>query len=84
MAYADDLTSIRDNLVAELKGETARRAALVAAGKPPPTTYSFGSRSMAWNEYVSMMLEQIKAANEIVLAAGGDGGLYEETMRLYT
>ena len=39
---------------------------------------------MSWNEYIAMMLAQIKAANEAVLAAGGDGGLYEEVLHGYS
>lgn len=84
MAFADDLTAVRDNLLAELKGETARRAALVAAGNPPPATYTVAGKTVSWNEYMTMMLTQIKEVNEAALAAGGDGGLFEEHMRLYS
>ena len=62
MSLASDLAAIRDNLVAELKGETTRRAALVAAGNPPPTTYSVGGKQVSWNEYMTMMLAKIKEA----------------------
>jgi hypothetical protein len=31
-----------------------------------------------------MMLAQIKAANEQVIEAGGDGGLYEYSVRAYS
>lgn len=79
----DDFQAIRDNLVAELKGETARRAALVLAGNPAPATYSVGGKNVSWNEYLTMMVEQVKAMNELVIAAGGDGGLYEQVIRGY-
>ncbi len=81
MAFADDLTTIRNQLAAELKGETARRAALVAAGNPAPATYSVGGKNTDWNGYLSMMLDKINTLNEQVVAAGGDGGLYEEVLR---
>lgn len=82
-ANPDDLQAIRDSLIAELKGETARRAALVAAGNPAPATYSVGGKNVSWNEYLTMMVEQVKAMNELVIAAGGDGGLYEQVIRGY-
>ena len=84
MAYADDLVTIRDKLAAELAGETTRRAALVAAGTPPPTTYNVGGKNVMWNEYLKTMQELIKAQNELVVAAGADGGLFEEVVRGYT
>ncbi len=84
MSFADDLTTIRDNMVAELKGETARRAALVAAGNPAPTTYSVSGKSMSWNEYMSTMLKNIKDTNETLVQVGGDGGLYEVIVEGYT
>jgi hypothetical protein len=83
-ANPDDLQAIRDNLIAELKGETARRAALVAAGNPPPTTYTVKGRSTDWNGYLTAMIAQIKEMNELVIACGGDGGLYEQVLRGYT
>jgi hypothetical protein len=84
VAYADTLATIRDNLAAELEDETTRRLALTAAGSPPPTSNSVGGRSVSWYQYVSMMLAQIKAANEQVIEAGGDGGLYEYSVRAYS
>ena len=84
MAFVDNLQSIRDNLVAELKGETARRAALVLAGNPAPATYQSGNRQVSWNEYLQMMLKNVLDANKAVIAAGGDGGLIEEYIRGYS
>lgn len=84
MAYPDDLASIRDSMIAELKGETARRAAIVAAGNPPPATYTVAGKQVDWNQYMQVMLDKIKQINEMVIAAGGDGGLYEEHIRGYT
>lgn len=73
MAWPDDLIDIRDNLVAELKGETARRAALVAAGHPPPVTYSSGGKSVSWSQYCKDKLAEIRDANELAMAAGAEG-----------
>ena len=64
MAYIDDITEIRDNLVAELKGETAARKALVLAGKPPPTTYTANGRNVDWNGYLEAMRKQIQGLTE--------------------
>lgn len=60
------LTNIRDNLEKELEDETARRAALTAAGHPPPTTYSVGGRSVDWNGYLSAMQAQIGYYNDLL------------------
>jgi hypothetical protein len=87
VASSDRLTrlkNIRDNLEAELENETARRLALTAAGHPPPATYTVAGKQVDWNGYLSLMLARIKEANDAVLAAGGDGGLYEERVRAYT
>jgi hypothetical protein len=81
MAYADSLVTIRDNLVAELQGETARRKALVEAGHPPPATYSAGGRSLDWNGYLRMMVDEIERINAQVIRAGGDGGLIDEQVQ---
>ncbi|MGH8358110.1 MAG: hypothetical protein ACRESF_11510 [Pseudomonas sp.] len=83
-ANPDDLQTIRDNLIAELKAETARRLVLIQAGNPPPMTYSVGGKQVSYNEYLTMMSEQIKAWNELIIAAGGDGGLYEDVVRGWT
>ncbi len=80
----DGITAIRDSLIAELKAETARRVALVQAGNPPPTTYSVGGKSVEWNAYLTEMRESIKEWNELVIACGGDGGLYEITETGYS
>ncbi len=82
--FADDLTAIRDSLTQELKGEMVRRAAIVAAGNPPPTTYTVGGKNVDWNGYLSATLQHIAELNQQVLAAGGDGGLYEISERAYT
>lgn len=84
MAAADQLQAIRDSLLAELAGETARRAALVAAGNPPPATYTVRGRTTDWTGYLTAMQAIVKEMNELVIAAGGDGGLYEEVARGYT
>ncbi len=76
-ANPDDLTTIRDQLILELKLETARRVALVRAGNPAPVSYQVGGKQMSWNEYVTTMTTQIQQMNELVIACGGDGGLYE-------
>lgn len=83
-ANPNDLQAIRDNLIAEVKGETARRAALVAAGNPPPVTYTVRGRSTDWVGYLTAMGDLIQHYNELVIAAGGDGGLYEVVTRGYT
>ena len=83
-AFATQLTTIRDALAAELAGETARRAALVAAGNPPPTMYTSGGKTTDWNGYMTMMLSQIAQLNRDVIAAGGDGGLVEQSYTAYS
>jgi hypothetical protein len=83
VSFATDVVAIRDNLVAEFRGETARRAALVAAGSPPPATYSVNGRSVDWNNYMRLMMDEIRRANELVVAVGGEG-LAEEHIRGYT
>jgi hypothetical protein len=83
-ANPDDLTTIRDNLIAELKAETARRVAIVQGGNPAPATYSVSGKNVSWNEYLAMMIDKIKEMNELVIMAGGDGGLYETVLRGYT
>jgi len=84
VAFCDDLTTIRNNLVAELKAETARRAALTAAGNPPPATYTSAGKTISWNEYMQTMLDRIAKLNEQVIAAGGDGGIIDEVTHGYT
>ncbi len=83
MSFITDIKAARDSLSAELKGETARRAAIVAAGNPPPTTYTVGGKNYSWNEYLTMMLAQIKDFNQTVIDAGGDGGLLDEIVQGY-
>lgn len=71
MASSDRLTRLknaRDNLEKEVEDETARRAALTAAGKPAPTSYSFGGRSMSWNEWLNATSAAIKAYSEMASA----------------
>jgi hypothetical protein len=88
MASDDRLTrlrNIRDNLQKELEDETARRAALVAAGNPPPTSYSVGGKSVSWNDYYRTMMQMVKDADEMVLMAGGDdGGVPEVIVRTWS
>lgn len=72
MASSDRLTrlkNIRDNLESELEDETARRAALTAAGHPPPTTYSVGGRSVDWNGYLAAVQAQIAAYDAMLTKA---------------
>lgn len=87
MASSDHLTrlrTIRDNLERELSDETARRAALTAAGTPPPATYESGGKKVSWNEYLSMMVGQIKEMNTLILASGADdGGIPEVSVRMW-
>lgn len=75
------LTAIRDNLEKELQDETARRAALTAAGHPPPTTYSVAGRSVDWNGYLRAMLDQIRAIDEVLT---GEDEPYELPLRGYS
>lgn len=83
MAYVDDLKSARDSLATELKNETARRAALTAAGHPPPATYTVGGRSVDWSGYLAAITAQIKEIDALVAANGGDGGYPEVVVRGY-
>jgi hypothetical protein len=62
--YAENLILIRDQLAAEFAGETARRAALVAAGLPPPTTYSIDGQMVDWNGYIRAMREEMAALSD--------------------
>lgn len=66
MTLAADLEAIRDNLVAEMKAETAARRLLVESGKPPPTTYTANGRSVDWNGYLRVMREQIQAYTDLI------------------
>lgn len=81
MAYVDDLTTIRDNLVGELKNETTRRLALTAAGHPPPTTYSVGGRNVDWNGYLGVMVARIKEMDDLL---GGAEEPFELPMSGYS
>jgi hypothetical protein len=83
-ANPDGLTTIRDQLVNELAAETARRVALVTAGNPPPVSYTVGGKQVQWTEYVTQMSASIKLMNELVVASGGDGGLYETVIQGYS
>ena len=78
---AEQYATIAANLAAELAGETARRAAIVAAGNPAPTTYSVGGKSFDWNGYLATMMAQIKEANALANAAAPP---FEEHMRGYS
>lgn len=60
------LQAIVDNMLQELEDETARRLVLTAAGKPAPTTYSWGGRSVDWNGYRTSALQAIQEAMEIL------------------
>lgn len=83
MSYLSDLVAIRDAYAAELKAELARRAALVAAGHPPPTDASLNGKTVSWNVYQRTMMDLIKSSNELVITAGGEG-IPEEWVRAYT
>lgn len=87
MASADHLTrlrTIRDNLEKELSDETTRRAALTAAGTPPPATYESGGKKVDWTGYMATMLAQIKVVNDLILASGADdGGIPEVSVRMW-
>lgn len=83
---ADPVTqaqAVRDNLLAELANESARRAALTAAGNPAPATYQAGNKQVHWTEYVVAMQKLIADQNALIIAMGGDGGLYEIVSRGY-
>ncbi len=82
-ANPDGLQAIRDALINELAAETARRAALVAAGNPAPASYQVGGKQVQWNEYILAMSQQIREWNAFIVAAGGDGGLYEVVIQGY-
>lgn len=83
MSYLTDVLAIRDALVTELKMEMTRRAALVAAGNPPPVSYSLDGKSVSWNEYLSLMTGKIREFNQMVISAGADGGIIDEWVRGY-
>ena len=72
------LVRIRDNLAEEFDNETARRAAITAAGNPAPTTYTVSGKNFDWTGYVREMQKLIRDANQDVINAGGDGGLINE------
>ena len=72
MASSDHLTrlvNIRDSQEKIIADELARVQALVAAGNPPPTTYSAGGRNFAWNEWYKGAIENLKKRHLIK----GDG-----------
>jgi len=72
VSFIDDLRAARDNLAAELKGETAARRALVESGKPPPVTYTANGRSVDWNGYLRAMREQIQELDDLITTSGED------------
>lgn len=82
MARADDFATIADNLTTALKNMTAQ---WVAQGMPVSYTDPTG-QSVDWNSFRQNMIDQIREANELAIAAGGseDSGLYEERLRGYT
>jgi hypothetical protein len=82
--YVETLVQIRDNMVAEMAAESARRLAIVQAGGVPVQTYSVDGRSMSHTDWTRMMRAEIKELNEQILAAGGGGGFGECTARGYT
>jgi len=65
MTYLSDLTTIRDQLVAELKTAT-----LAHVANPTPT-YNVGGRSFDWMGYKSGMMKAIADANQAVINATG-------------
>lgn len=64
MSEAADWAEIAQNIRNELKNESARRAALTAAGQPPPITYSAGGRSVSYTEWCKSMIEAAKEAEQ--------------------
>lgn len=85
MAYLDDLLTARDSLAAELAGELARRAAIVAAGGIPPISYSGDGKSVSFNEWVSTCRRELAELNTLIIQTGADtGGIYEDTLKAYS
>jgi len=72
-SYLENLVLTRDAMAAELAAEMARRAALVAAGHPPPISGSFGGKSVSWTEYVTSMQKAIADMNALIVATGAEG-----------
>ncbi len=78
MALVDELTIIQDNLVSELRTETAYRA---AKGAKP--TYSANGRTVQWSEYLKTMLESIAAVNQQILQEQNQNDPYEFQVHNY-
>ena len=53
MAYIDELTDIRDQIVARIKEITAEK-------KP---TYTIDGQSVSWNEYFDSLMKQLQTIN---------------------
>lgn len=83
MSFLDDLSAARDNLAAEIKNETARRAALTAAGKPPPVDYSLDGESFSFTGWLSAMSAKVKELNDTIISMGGDGGFADVVIHGY-
>ncbi len=64
----ENLIAARDSMAAELAGEAAARAALVAAGKPAPVTYTNGNETVNWTGYYAEMTAQIANLNKLIAA----------------
>ncbi len=79
MAYIDNIQAARDSLSLEYANELAYRAA-----NGPKPTYTVKGKQVDWSKYQAQMLLDLRELNALVLAAGGDGGLYEEVTRGYT
>lgn len=56
MAYADDLVTIRTNLVTAI-------AAMMSSPKP---SYSNGERSVSWAEYRRQLMSELEQINKLI------------------
>jgi hypothetical protein len=81
MTYLEMRIAARDSLAAEIMGEQARRAALVAAGNPPPMNYSSGGKSAQPTDWLEKANASLKAMNEEIVALSAT---YEFVTRGYS
>lgn len=71
--YATELTTIRDQAVARLKEITAS----------PKPSYNVNGQQVGWTDYQRMLMEQIKALNELIAVGEPDTGPWEETIQVF-
>lgn len=71
MANTDDLTTARNNYIAQLKDISVN----------PKPTYTVDGQTFKWTEYQKFLTEQIKTLEGLIAS---EDGIVEEHSRLFT